>query len=88
MRLAGRGSTMAEREDIHDAARTLLQAMAAEKDAVTASGHVQFTQTMLDMHQRQQGAEEYARGQHAAGAASDAAAGKLPPAVQEVINGM
>lgn len=88
LRLAGRGSTMAEREDIHDAARALLQAMAAEKDAVTASGHVQFTQTMLDMHQRQQSAEEYARGQHAAGAASDAAAGKLPPAVQEIINGM
>lgn len=88
LRLAGRGSTMAEREDIHDAARALLQAMAAEKDAVTASGHVQFTQTMLDMHQKQPAAEQYARGQHAAGAASDAAAGKLPPAVQEVINGM
>lgn len=88
LRLAGRGSTAAEREEIHAAARALLQAMAAEKDALTASGHVQFTQNLLDMHQKQPGAEQYERGQHAAGAASDAASGKLPPAVQEVINSM
>lgn len=86
--LAGRGSTAAEREEIHAAARALLQAMASEKDALTASGHVQFTQNLLQMHQQQPAAEQYARGQHAAGAASDAAAGKLPPAVQEVINSM
>lgn len=86
--LAGRGSTAAEREEIHAAARALLQAMASEKDALTASGQVQFTQNLLQQHQQQPAAEQYARGQHAAGAASDAAAGKLPPAVQEVINGM
>lgn len=88
VQLAGRGSTAAEREEIRETARAMLAAMKAETQAANAAAQVSGTQTMLDMHQREQTAAQYSATQMAAPAAADAAKGNLPPAVQSIINGL
>lgn len=88
VQLAGRGSTAAEREEIRETARAMLAAMKAEAQAANAAAQVSGTQTMLDMHQREQTDAQYRATQMAAPAAADAAKGNLPPAVQSIINGL
>lgn len=86
--LAIRGASNSERSAIREVAQQLLAALAAESRAAQASAQLSGAQQMLKLHQQQPAAEQYQNQQHAANAASGAAAGQLTPAAQQVLDSM